>query len=89
VKEIFSIFTVVLPDYFLLNSGNTQTFRGEVFQNIMFKRERKIYDKQNIKAFFARNTGFIFILLYENYHISRVATATHELFIFISLDHYK
>jgi hypothetical protein len=45
------------------------------------------YDKQKIQVF-SLNTAFIFILWYENYHISLVATATHELFIFIEKIEY-
>jgi hypothetical protein len=45
----------------------------------MSRKEKKKYKKQ---VFFLKNTRFILILWYENYHISFVATATHEIFIF-------
>jgi hypothetical protein len=50
---------------------------------------KKVYNKQKIQVFFSINTEFIFILWYENYHISLMATATREIIIFIPLDENK
>jgi hypothetical protein len=51
----------------------------------MSKRENCIlYNKQKIQVF-SLVKGFIFILWYENYHISLVAT----VFIFMPLDENK
>jgi hypothetical protein len=78
VNHIFRIFTGVLPDYFLLNSANTQNLR-EILSNFNVKK-KNVYNKQNIQVFF---------LWHGNYHISLVAIAIHEIFIFIPLDENK
>ena len=77
MKHIFRIFTGVLPDYFLLNSASTQNLM-ESLSNFIAKKEKNVYNKQKIQ-----------VLWHENYHISLVATATHEIFIFIPLDENK
>jgi hypothetical protein len=87
VKHIFRIFTGVLPEYFLLKSASAQNLR-ESLSNCNVKKEKNVYNKQKIQVV-SINTRFIFILWHENYHISLVATATHEIFIFIPLDENK
>jgi hypothetical protein len=83
----FCIFTGVLPDYYLLNSASTQNLR-ESLSNFNIIKEKNVYSKQKIQVF-SINTQFIFILWHKNYHISLVATATHEIFIFIPLNENK
>jgi hypothetical protein len=85
VKHIFRIFTGVLPDYFLLNSSSTQNL-SESLSNFNVKNEKNVYNKQKIQVF---SMIFLFVLWHENYHISLVATATLEIFIFIPLDENK
>jgi hypothetical protein len=75
VKHTFRIFTGVLPDVFLLHPANIQNLR----KSLSNSKKKYIYNKQKIQ-FFSTNTGFHFILWYENYHISLVSTATHEFF---------
>jgi hypothetical protein len=79
VKHTLRFFTGVLSDYILLISASTQTLREDL---------SNVYNKQTIQVFFY-NTGFIVTLWYENYHISLVATATHEIFTFVPLDENK
>jgi hypothetical protein len=74
VKYIFRIFIGVLPDNFLLISAKNNILREVLLKKLKFS---SIY------------TGFLFILWYENYHISLVTAATHEIFIFITLDEKK
>jgi hypothetical protein len=73
------IFTGVLSDFCFLNSACTQNLR-ESLSNCNVKTDNYVYNKQKIQDF---------ILWYENYHISQVATATHEIFIFIPLNENK
>jgi hypothetical protein len=63
--------------------------QGEEFQIINVKKEKTVYNKQKIKVLFHINTGFIFILLYENDHISVLATVTHVIFNLIPRDGTK
>jgi hypothetical protein len=62
-------------------------FKGKSFK-LYRKKEKNVYYKQKIQVF-SINTWFIFILWHDYYHISLVATATHEILIFIPLDEYK
>jgi hypothetical protein len=65
VKHIFRNFTGVLRGYFLLSSANIQNVR-ESLLNCDVKKEKNLYIQV-----FPINTGFIFILCYENYQINR------------------
>jgi hypothetical protein len=85
VKHIFHIFTGVLPGYYLLNSANTQNLKGSLPNCNVKKKEKNVYNKQKIKVFFFYKYRINFHKWYENYHISLMATVTHEIFIFILL----
>jgi hypothetical protein len=43
------------------------------------KKKRKSIKLTENSSFFSLNAGFIFILWYENYHISLVAIAVREI----------
>jgi hypothetical protein len=88
--NIFSVFFFHWCLAELLSSKFSQyiKFKEKSFKWLCVKKEKNVYNKQKIQVFFM-NTGLIFILWYENYHISLVATVTHEIFIFISLDENK
>jgi hypothetical protein len=77
VKYILHIFNSCFA--VLFSSANTHNL-GKVIQIVISKR-RKMYIVNRIFKVFSINTGFIFILWYENY-ISLLATATHEIFNF-------
>ena len=65
VKHIFHIFTGLLQDYFLLIYSYQCKHQNNKNKYII---NRKL-------SFFSINMGYIFILWYENYRISQVASA--------------
>jgi hypothetical protein len=78
VKHFFPCFHWCLAGLLTSNVANTQTLKG-ILSNFNVKKERGKMYIMNIKyTFFPKNTGFIFILWYENYLILLVATATYE-----------
>ena len=90
VIHIFRIFTDLQPDYFLLTFSSININFPFIFNyTLIIQNDRKYIINKKFK-FFHINILFIFILWYENYHISLVVMiATHEIYIFISLDENK
>ena len=92
-KHILHIFTGLLLYHFLLIFRSIKLmyrvkYKGpSKWQDLNQNDRRYIMDRKF--KFFSINSGFIFILWYENYHFSLVALTTREIFIFTPQDKNK